>query len=83
LFKATIMTTTTLRKKVHQYIDDIDNDLLEAVYNILKIYKHDDGEQSRLTKEQKSSLDKTLSEHKAGKLKYYTIEQAKAIINNK
>ena len=77
------MTTTTLRKKVHQYIDDIDNDLLEAVYNILKIYKHDVGEQSLLTKGQKAELDKTLSEHKAGKLKYYSIEQARAIINSK
>ena len=77
------MTTTTLRKKVHQYVDDIDNDLLEAVYNILKIYKHDVGEQSLLTKGQKAELDKTLSEHKAGKLKYYSIEQASAIINSK
>ena len=77
------MTTTTLRKKVHQYVDGIDIDLLEAVYNILKICKHDDEEQSRLTKGQKSSLDKTLSEHKAGKLKYYTIEQAKAAVDNK
>ena len=77
------MTPTTLRKKVHQYVDNIDNDLLEAVYNILKIYKHDVGEPSLLTKEQKAELDKTLIEHKTGKLKYYTIEQARTIISNK
>ncbi len=49
----------------------------------MKIYKHDVGEQSLLTKGQKAELDKTLSEHKAGKLKYYSIEQARAIINSK
>jgi len=73
------MTNSTIRKKVHQYVDDIDNNLLEVVYNMLKIYKHDD-DKSLLTKEQKTELDKTLKEHKAGKLKYYTIEQAKEII---
>lgn len=76
------MTTTTIRKKVHQYVDDIDSDLLEIVYNMLKIYKHDD-DKSLLTKEQKTELDKTLKEHKSGKLKYYTIEQAKSMIYKK
>jgi hypothetical protein len=76
------MTNSTIRKKVHQYIDAIDNNLLEVVYNMLKIYKHED-DQSFLTKEQKTELDKTLKEHKSGKLKYYTIDQAKSIIYKK
>lgn len=76
------MTSSTIRKKVHQYVDDIDNNLLEVVYNMLKIYKHED-DKSFLTKEQKTELDKTLKEHKSGKLKYYTIEQAKSIIYKK
>jgi hypothetical protein len=75
------MTATAIRKKVHQYVDDIDTDLLEVVYNMLKIYKHED--KSLLTKEQKAELDKTLKEHKSGKLKYYTLDQAKEIIAKK
>lgn len=75
------MTATAIRKKVHQYVDDIDTNMLEVVYNMLKIYKHED--KSLLTKEQKAELDNTLNEHKSGKLKYYTIEQAKEIIYKK
>lgn len=45
-----------------------------------KVLQYNDVTQNRLSKGQKAELDKTLSEHKAGKLKHYTIEQAKAII---
>ncbi len=72
------MTTSVIRKKVHQYVDDIDNELLEAVYNMLKLYNND--QESLLTKAQKEELDKTLAEHKAGKLSYYTAEQAKRML---
>lgn len=50
---------------------------------MLKIYKHEDDSKSLLTKEQKTELDKTLKEHKSGKLKYYTVDQAKNIIYKK
>lgn len=73
------MTTTAIRKKVHQYIDDIDTNLLEAVYNMLKLY-NDKDDNSMLSKQQKVMLSKTLDDHKNGKLKYYTVQQAKDII---
>jgi hypothetical protein len=73
------MTTTAIRKKVHQYVDDIDTNLLEAVYNILKLY-NDKDDNSMLSKQQKVMLSKSLDEHKNGKLKYYTVQQAKDII---
>ena len=74
------MTTLALRKKVHQIVDVADTDVLEVVYSILKLRKEDSVEESLLTKEQKSELNKTLAEHKAGKLKYYTLSEAKNII---
>ena len=35
------MTKIALRKKVHQYVDDIGENALEAVYKILKNYVED------------------------------------------
>lgn len=49
----------------------------------VKAQQYNEVTNSLLNKEQKAEFDKTLNERKAGKLKYYTIEQAKAIINNK
>ncbi|MEQ1673757.1 MAG: heavy-metal-associated domain-containing protein [Candidatus Nitrotoga sp.] len=33
------MTTTAIRKKVHQYVDSIDANVLEVVYNMLKLIR--------------------------------------------
>ena len=77
------MTTLALRKKVHQIVDAADTDVLEVVYSILKLRKEDSAAESLLTKEQKAELNKTLAEHKAGKLKYYTLSEAKNIIYKK
>jgi hypothetical protein len=77
------MTAVALRKKAHQYIDDIDDKALEVIYKMLKSYKEEEGRESLLTLEQKAELDKTLAEHKAGKLKYYTLESAKRIVSKK
>lgn len=74
------MTTLVLRKKVHQIIDAADSDVLEVVYSILKLRKEESATESLLTKEQKTELNKTLAEHKAGKLKYHTLTEAKNII---
>jgi hypothetical protein len=78
------MTTTTLKTSIKKQINHVENETnLRSIYAMLKevLEHYDDG--SLLTKEQKTELDKTLSEHKAGKLKYYTIEQAKNIIYKK
>ena len=71
------MTTTAIRKKVHQYVDDIDDSVLDVVYRMLKLYNEEEADGSLMTKEQKAELDKTLAEHKSGKLKYYTLSEAK------
>jgi hypothetical protein len=77
------MTTIAIRKKVHQYLDDVDDSVLAIIYQMLKSYKEEKGLESMLTKAQKTELDKTLREHKAGKLKYYTLDEAKRIVAKK
>ena len=70
------MTTTTLKKGIHQAVDHInDSEILQAVYTILK--KTTEEESYELTAAQKRELDKRLTGHKAGKLKYYTFDQVK------
>ena len=77
------MTTGAMKKKVHQYLDEADEHLLNIIYGIIKVYKEEESKESLLTKEQKIELDKTLLEHKAGKLKYHTIDSAKRLVNKK
>ena len=60
------MTTTAIRKKVHQYVDSIEPNLLEAVYAMLKIYIDDDG-QSLMNTEQKADVDERAKEYRQGK----------------
>jgi len=55
------MTTTAIRKKVHQFIDEAEADVLEVVYKVLKLHSHHN---SILTAAQKQELDKTLAERK-------------------
>lgn len=50
------------------------------VYKMLKIYSHDE---TILTHAQKQELDKTLADHKAGRLKYYTLKQAQETVYGK
>ena len=74
------MTTTAIRKKVHQYIDEAEENVLEVVYKVLKLSSHNE---TILTNAQKQELDKTLVEHKAGKLKYYSVKQAQNMVYGK
>ena len=68
------MTTTAIRKKVHQYIDTAEENVLEAVYRMLKIYV-DDGNESLMTKEQKKEIDKRSKLFRQGKLKTSSWEE--------
>jgi hypothetical protein len=76
------MTTQALRKKVIEYVNHAEPNVLEVVYKMMQVIEGDDTT-SMMTKEQKKELDKTLHEHKSGKLKYYTVEQAKTMLYKK
>ncbi len=75
------MTRGALTKNIYQYIDTADDKILKAVYTILEEHARSKEEhESMLTKKQKAELDKTLADHKAGKLKYYTTGQVKQAV---
>jgi hypothetical protein len=77
------MTSSALKTNIKKQLNSVENEtILRSIYAMLKEVLQDD-DRSMLTKEQKSELDKTLSEHKSGKLKYYTVDQAKSLIYKK
>jgi len=73
------MKTSVLKKEIHQAIDDTkDNEILEAVYTILRKASREEVEElEELSAAKKKELDKRLADHKAGKLKYYTIDEVR------
>ena len=70
------MTTSSIRKKVHQYVDEAESNVLEAIYIMLKIYVDDDGK-SLMSKEQKVEIDKRARDYREGKLKTASWEELK------
>ena len=70
------MTTTAIRKKVHQYVDEAEEKVLEAIYSMLKLYV-DEGSESLMSKEQKAEIDKRGKLYRQGKLKTSSWEEVK------
>ncbi|MFZ4799424.1 MAG: hypothetical protein ACOYMA_18125 [Bacteroidia bacterium] len=74
------MNTLTLRKKLHNFIDSVEQDKLEAIYTILK---NDIEVDSLLTLSQKKELDLRLEEYLNEKGENYSwIEALKVIKPN-
>ena len=77
------MTTAALKTHIKKQINNLEDEtILLSIHTLLKGVLHQDTE-SALSKAQKAELDSTLIEHKSGKLKYYTLEQAKKTISKK
>ena len=75
------MKTAPLKKEIYHAIDNTkDNEILEAVYTILRRTMVEEEEPTELTATQKKELDKRLADHKAGKLKYYTIDEVRKAV---
>ena len=62
------MTSKTLKKKVIEYINHAEDNVLEAVYKMLKIYEDSEGK-SMMTDEQKSEIENRSALYKQGKIK--------------
>lgn len=75
------MTTTSIRKKVHQYVDEADNTILEVVCKMLEVYQKSNS--SILSDEQQEYVVKTSKLYKAGKVKGYTLDETKQRIQKK
>lgn len=78
------MKTITIRTSIKKKLDDVENEMvLRSIDAMLEEIINSEDNHSLMTKQQKHELDKTLAGHKAGKLKYYTVEQARKIVNKK
>lgn len=70
------MTTKALRTKVHQYIDEANNDILEVIAQLLEVYRQN-NHSSVLTKAQQEEVLQRSELYKQGKTKVYTLNEAK------
>lgn len=75
------MTATAIRTKVHKYIDEADNNVLEVVYKLLEVYRK--GNTSLLTNEQQKEVLKRSAQYKAGKMKGYSLADVRKRIKQK
>ena len=75
------MTTTAIRTKVHKYIDEADNKVLEVVYQLLEVYRQ--GNSSLMTAEQQKEILNRSTLYKAGKIKGFSITEARKRIKQK
>jgi hypothetical protein len=75
------MTTTAIRTKVHKYIDEADIKVLEVVYQLLEVYRQSNS--SLLTEEQQKEVLKRSALYKAGKIKGYTLAEARKRLKQK
>ena len=75
------MTTSAIRSKVHKYIDEADNKVLEVVYQLLEVYRQSNS--SLLTDEQQKEVLKRSALYKAGKIKGYSLPEARKLVKQK
>lgn len=75
------MTTTAIRTKVHKYIDEADIKVLEVVYQLLEVYRQSNS--SLLTEEQQKEVLKRSALYKAGKIKGYSLTEARKRVKQK
>ena len=76
MLKQNAMTKTALKKKVHQYIDSAEGEVLEAIYKMLRLY-NDDGGESLMSAAQKTEVEKRAKDFRNGKLKTFTWSEVK------
>ena len=75
------MTTTAIRSKVHQYIDEADNNVLEVVYKLLEVYRQSNT--SLLSEEQQKEVLKRSALYKTGKMKAYNLSEVRKRVKQK
>lgn len=78
------MTTTTLKKKIHKYIDSTDERILHVVYTILEEHiKLKQEEEHRLSDSDIKEFDRRWESYKKGSSKTFSLEEAKKEISKK
>ncbi len=67
------MTTTALKKQLHEYIERLDKQKLEAIYTLVA----EPEVEYELTESQMAMLDKRRKDHLSGKSKSYSLEEVR------
>jgi Putative addiction module component len=70
------MTSKAIKKKVIAYIDHADDNVLEAIYKMLKIYEDNDGK-SLMSVAQKKEIENRSTLYRQGKIKTTTWSEVK------
>jgi hypothetical protein len=70
-----------MRTKVHKYIDEADIKVLEVVYQLLEVYRQSNS--SLMNDEQQKEILKRSALYKAGKIKGYSIAEARKRVKQK
>ncbi len=66
---------------MHKYIDEADIKVLEVVYQLLEVYRQSNS--SLLTEEQQKEVLKRSALYKAGKIKGYSLAEARKRVKQK
>jgi hypothetical protein len=78
------MTTTTIREKLHHYIDNSDEKLLKLMFALAKEYNEDDDDfEYEFTAEDIKVFDERRAKRLSGESKTYNWQEAKDIITGK
>lgn len=78
------MTTTTLKKKIHKYIDSTDERILQVVYTILEEHiKLKEEEEHHISDSDIKEFDRRWENYKKGNVKTFSLEETKKEISKK
>ncbi|MBK7309626.1 MAG: hypothetical protein KBG47_01185 [Bacteroidia bacterium] len=77
------MTSTALKKKIHEYIDITDDKILMAVYTLLEAQAKASENKIEFNDDMIKELDKRRKLHLSGKSKSYSFEEIKKQVLSK
>ena len=77
------MQTTSIRQKLHQYIDNSDEKLLKMMLAMAKEYNEDDGLEYEFTAEDIKLLDERRQKRLNGESSVHSWDEVKSAIINK
>ena len=71
------MTTSTIRKNLHKYVDSVDDSFARVMHAMVQEYLSSFQEDFTLTTAQEKELEKRIQRHKNGESKSYSWNEVK------
>lgn len=71
------MTTSTIRKNLHKYVDSVDDSFARVMHAMVQEYLSSFQADVSLTTAQEKELEKRIQRHKNGESKSYTWSEVK------